>query len=225
MPITGYNVYRGTSSGGETLLVSLGNTTSYVDATTSSGTTYYYQITAVNSVGEGARSGELSATPAATPPTGTDVKIANKVGGTVGKAELGDSITFSFSRAMDPNSILSGWTGTSTRVVVRLADNGSNDMVQVWDAANTTRLALGQVLTGGDYGNNVNFGVTGTISTMVMSGSTITVTFGTASGTTSTHTDQKALLKWTPSASAKDLSGNAMSTSLVTESGTIHAQF
>jgi fibronectin type 3 domain-containing protein len=72
MQITGYNVYRGTSSGGEIFLVGLGNMTSYTDETTSYGTTYYYQVTAVNGVGESARSGELSATPVApdsTPPS------------------------------------------------------------------------------------------------------------------------------------------------------------
>src|SRR6185436_3982913 len=62
--ITGYRVYRGTSSGGETLLTTLGNVTSYTDAA-SNGTTYYYQVTALNSVGESARSNERSATPAA----------------------------------------------------------------------------------------------------------------------------------------------------------------
>jgi hypothetical protein len=60
---------------------------------------------------------------------------------------------------------------------------------------------------------------------MVMSGWTITITLGTASATTNTHTNQPALLKWTPSAAARDLAGNAMSTALVTESGSAHVQF
>jgi hypothetical protein len=62
-PITGYNVYRGTSSGGETLLANLGNVTSYDDTTVVNGTTYYYTVTAVNGVGEGTVSNEGSATP------------------------------------------------------------------------------------------------------------------------------------------------------------------
>jgi fibronectin type 3 domain-containing protein len=62
--ITGYNVYRSSFSGGETLLVSLGNVTSYSDLGVVNGQTYYYQVTAVNSVGESVRSGERSATPA-----------------------------------------------------------------------------------------------------------------------------------------------------------------
>ena len=62
--ITGYRIYRGTYSGGETLLTIVGNVTSYTDAA-SNGTTYYYQVSALNSVGEGARSNERSATPTA----------------------------------------------------------------------------------------------------------------------------------------------------------------
>jgi fibronectin type III domain protein len=67
-PITSYNVYRGTSAGGEALLASAGNTTSYDDTSVTAGTTYYYRVAAVNSVGEGSQSNELSATPAAAPP-------------------------------------------------------------------------------------------------------------------------------------------------------------
>ena len=62
--VSGYDVYRGTSSGAETLLAQVGNVTSYTDSTVTNGTTYYYKVSAVNSVGEGAQSGEQSATPA-----------------------------------------------------------------------------------------------------------------------------------------------------------------
>ena len=64
-PITNYKVYRGTSSGGETLLTTLGNVTSFDDTAVANGTTYYYKVSAVNGVGEGAQSNEASATPQA----------------------------------------------------------------------------------------------------------------------------------------------------------------
>jgi Fibronectin type III domain len=60
-PITGYNVYRGTVSGGETLLTSVGNVTSFKDTSTTRGQTYFYRVTAVNAVGEGPASNEASA--------------------------------------------------------------------------------------------------------------------------------------------------------------------
>jgi len=63
--VTGYKVYRGTTSGGETLLATLGNVLSYADSAVSAGQTYFYQVSAVNSAGEGPRSAEASATVAA----------------------------------------------------------------------------------------------------------------------------------------------------------------
>jgi hypothetical protein len=64
-PITNYKVYRGTSSGGETLLTTLGSVTSYDDTAITNGTTYFYRVSAQNVVGEGAQSNEVSATPQA----------------------------------------------------------------------------------------------------------------------------------------------------------------
>jgi subtilase family serine protease len=61
--ITNYNIYRGTASGGETLLTTLGNVLTYTDTAVTNGQIYYYQVTAVNSVGESSRSNEASATP------------------------------------------------------------------------------------------------------------------------------------------------------------------
>lgn len=60
--ITNYKLYRGTSSGGETLLTTVGNVTSYADTTVSVGNTYYYKATAVNANGESAFSNEISQT-------------------------------------------------------------------------------------------------------------------------------------------------------------------
>jgi hypothetical protein len=64
-PIVGYRVYRGTSSGGETLLVTLGNVLSYTSTGLTNGRTYYFRISALNSVGESAFSNELHAIPVA----------------------------------------------------------------------------------------------------------------------------------------------------------------
>lgn len=63
--IRNYMIYRGTSSGGETLLITIGNVLSYVDTGLTNGVTYYYQVAAVNGVGEGPKSNEANATPVA----------------------------------------------------------------------------------------------------------------------------------------------------------------
>jgi hypothetical protein len=64
---TSYKVYRGTSSGGETLLQSNVTGTSFLDTSVTNGTTYYYKVSAVNAAGESALSAEASATPQAPP--------------------------------------------------------------------------------------------------------------------------------------------------------------
>jgi subtilisin family serine protease len=60
-PLTGYRLYRGTSSGSWTLLVSVGNVTSYRDTSTKKGVRYYYVVTAINGLGEGPTSNEATA--------------------------------------------------------------------------------------------------------------------------------------------------------------------
>src|SRR5579862_5893482 len=73
---TSYNIYRGTSSGGEggapwqTGLPS----TSYTDTSAANGTTYYYEATAVDANGESAKSNESHTTPASTYATAAFVK-------------------------------------------------------------------------------------------------------------------------------------------------------
>ena len=64
-PVTSYNIYRGTTAGGEaTSPIATGLTaTTYPDPSLSNYTTYYYEVTAVSSAGEGTRSAEVSARP------------------------------------------------------------------------------------------------------------------------------------------------------------------
>ncbi len=75
--VTGYNVYRGTTAGGEALApVASGVTgTGFTDTGLSNGTTYFYKVAAVNAVGPSPQSNEASATTQVvvtvpTPPTG-----------------------------------------------------------------------------------------------------------------------------------------------------------
>ena len=62
-----YTVYRGTSSGSETPLKSGLTTTSFTDTGLTNGTTYFYQVAAVNSAGTSPKSAEVSAVPQAVP--------------------------------------------------------------------------------------------------------------------------------------------------------------
>jgi hypothetical protein len=160
-----------------------------------------------------------------TKPTAVDVQTTNVTAGTAGKAELGDTLILTYSEGIEPNSILSGWSGSATNVVVRIND-GLSDTVQVWNAANSAVLPLGTVtLNALDYvSTNRTFGATGTPSTMAMSGTTVTVTLGTASGATLTAL-LPSTMSWTPSATATDEAGNTAATTAASESGGSDKEF
>ncbi len=60
---TSYHVKRGAASGGPYTQVGAPTSASYTDATVTNGTTYYYEVSAVNSAGESANSAPVSALP------------------------------------------------------------------------------------------------------------------------------------------------------------------
>ena len=183
-----------------------------------------FSITATDGASNSATQNGFSVTVDNTAPAGSDVQTVDH-GGTVGKAEQSDTLTYTFSEQMDPDSILSGWVGTSQSVVVHLNNNANNDDVTVFDASNSTQLNLGTVSLHGNYtGANVTFGASGTASTIVQSGSTITITLGTASGAVNT-VGGNTKMTWPPSASATDRAGNACSTTSINESGANDSDF
>ena len=65
--ITGYKVYRGTSSGATTILTTLDNVLTYTDTTVTNDNDYYYQVSALNSVGEGPKSSQAATRPGSVP--------------------------------------------------------------------------------------------------------------------------------------------------------------
>ncbi|MGO8670043.1 MAG: malectin domain-containing carbohydrate-binding protein [Capsulimonadaceae bacterium] len=78
---TGYNLYRGTSAGGEsaTAIATGVTTTTYTNSGLTNGTAYYFKVAAVNTAGTSAMSNELSATPAlVAPPAPTGLTAAGE---------------------------------------------------------------------------------------------------------------------------------------------------
>ncbi len=157
-----------------------------------------------------------------TVPTATNIQTTNKAAGILGRAEIGDTITYTFSEAIDPNSILALWTGASTPVTLRLNQAAGSDTVTIFDSANAVQLPFGSVALGGT--GFVTASRTFTGSTMVMSGSTITITLGTASGATTTQGANSTMV-WTPAIAATDLAGNACTAATATESGAADIDF
>jgi fibronectin type 3 domain-containing protein len=112
-PITGYNVYRGTSAGQESATPVATNvtTTSFTDSGLTNGTTYYYTVAAVNAVGVSPQSGEASATPQATVPSAPSGLVASAGNGsvmlswTVPNSDGGSGITgYNIYRGTSPGS-------------------------------------------------------------------------------------------------------------------------
>ena len=178
-----------------------------------------YSLTATDNGGS-TQTKSFSATVDITAPSGSNVQTTNVAGGTNGKAEAGDTVVLTYSEQIEPESILAGWSGASTPVVVRLND-GINDSVQIYNAANSATLPLGTIDMGRiDYTTlNSTFGASGTPSTMVQSGATITITLGTQGGGLPTTALGMGTMTWTPSATATDPAGNSASTTARTEGG------
>jgi hypothetical protein len=163
-----------------------------------------------------------------TAPTAADIQTTNKSGNILGKPDAGDTIVFTNSEQLDPYSVLAGWTGALTNVIVRIDDNATtgNDRLSIYNAANTAQLPVGTINLGrSDYVfTNVTFGVSGTASTMRQSGATITITLGTASSGTLAAGLTGAMV-WSPSATATDRAGNRQTTATRTETGTSDKDF
>lgn len=101
--VTFYNVYRSTSSGGETILVG-GTSTNFTDTDLDNGVTYYYVVQAgAPGVGSGL-SGEMSATPVA--PSATALKL----GGITFAGGGGGGFGFCFTNVPSVNFTVYGST-------------------------------------------------------------------------------------------------------------------
>jgi hypothetical protein len=121
--------------------------------------------------------------------------------GQSGRPETGDVVVFTFASAVDPATILAGWDGSATAVVVRIADAGGSSMLTVRDAADAADIAeLGSVQTNGDYASTADFAG----SQMTLSGSTVTIVLGTLSGTTHRDPSAKTMVWTTPQGTATE---------------------
>jgi len=75
-PTEKYRVYRGDSSGALALLAEVTGAENYTDGQVVNGHRYYYKVSAVNGLGEGAASGEVSAMPGQVPSEPRNLKAA-----------------------------------------------------------------------------------------------------------------------------------------------------
>ncbi|MDX6605813.1 MAG: large repetitive protein [Solirubrobacterales bacterium] len=184
-----------------------------------------YPLSSTDSAGNARTQSGYSVIVDNTVPTASDIQTTNKSGNIAGRPDIGDTVIYTFSEAIDPNSILANWTGASTNIVARITDSASSDSLTLFNATNVTQLPLGSTNLAGNYVTaSATFGLTGTASTMVQSGNTITITLGTASSGPATAGGTGAMI-WSPSATATDRAANAESTATRTETGTADKDF
>lgn len=181
---------------------------------------YDFRATATDVAGNQASATVTSRRIDNTAPTAADIQTAN-AGAILYRPDTGDTVTYTFSEEVLATSVLAGWDGTSTNVTVRLNQAGTDTMT-IFNAANTAQLPLGSTTIGTQY---VTGNRTFTGSTMVKSGSTITITLGTRTGGGVATATANVTMVWTPSATVTDLAGNPMSTTARTETGAADREF
>ncbi len=132
--ITGYNIYRGTTAGGESLTPINSSplpatATSYADSTTLPGNTYYYVIKAVNGAGVSPVSNEAKAT---LPSNGSNTEVDltgefNLAGITANGARFSSGLD-GHGHALSAATL--GTSETWNGVKFNIAPAGSNDVIQ-----------------------------------------------------------------------------------------------
>jgi chitinase len=137
-------------------------------------------------------------------------------GGTAGRPEIGDVLTLTTNDTLDSFSLLANWTGAATTVQVRFVNNAGADRLQIWNSAGTTQLPFGTIALGRtDFTAGTTLSFNG--STMTQSNGVITVTLGAPFTGTQVTVGGTGTMVWTPSATATDRAGNAMTTAAFNE--------
>ena len=157
-----------------------------------------------------------------TAPAASNIQTTNG-GATAGRPEAGDTVTFTYTEQLLTTSILAGWNGTSTAVTVRINQNGANDRLEIWNAANTARLPLTNtfVTLNGNYAQSSS-----TFNgTMVQSGANITITLGALTGGTVRTETTAGAMSWPSATTPTDIAGNACTGNTVSEGGASDVDF
>ena len=170
--------------------------------------TYTVQATQTDTAGNTGTSNANTFKVDTAKPTAVRLVAANGGGGTAGKLNAGDTVTFTYSEAISPASVLTGWDGSSTAVQIRFT-NASTDSFSILSTN------LGSVATNGNYvTGTTTFSATMTRST---DGASIVITLGTPSNVASAPVSAKDMT-WTFTAAVKDLAGNTITAGSWTES-------
>lgn len=188
-----------------------------------------FAATATDLAGNVSAAGTTSGTKDVVPPTVTGVALSN--GGTLGTADVLDSVTITYSERMDATKFCTAWNNTGTQilnsnndVVVTLQDNGANDTLTVSSTA-CPSLNIGTVSLGGNYISSATAtfkGSQGNKSTVQWDPLTLKLTIvlgGYKSGTLASNV-VAGTPSYAPPSGLSDLAANPLGTTPFTSAGT-----
>ena len=148
-PLGNWAVSSGTLPPGITL-----SAAGVLAGTATTASTYNFSVTVTDAAGAVSAARALTIVVGAAP-VPSALSLAN--GGTAGRADAGDSVSITFSQALNANSFCSAWGVGSVNgslsangdVVVTITDAGANDVLTVTSGSCTFN--LGSVALGGNY--------------------------------------------------------------------------
>src|SRR4051812_8188226 len=194
------------------------------DSTQVADGTYQTRVVATDSLGHQTTSAIITLIIDNTHPTAASVNAAN--GGTAGRIDSGDTLTFAWSEPMAPASILSGWTGGAQPIRIRVNDAAGADTLDLYDSTGTTKLNVTSAAQALSLNANWVANTVWLNGSMTMTGNGIVVTVGSLiSGTINTGVVTTANLQWTSTAATTDVAGNSTTVSTVNETGTTDRDF
>jgi hypothetical protein len=210
-PITGYRIYRGTASGGEAPVATVGPVSSWDDASVTAGELYYYRVAAISSAGEGGLSNEVSAPADLTTPIvagGAAVRVTTTLAGENARLPFagtaGQAVFVQLSVNTFPSGTVSLLRPDGTTVVLRAFAGSGGYLDRTQLSASGTYTVLVDP-TGGATGS-----VTVTVFDVPPDAAAIIVPGGAAATVSTTVPGQNAVLTFpgtTGEAVALQLSG------------------
>ncbi len=226
-------IYAGASTAGalvQTVTATRSATTgawTVTPATLASGT-YTAQATQLDSAGTAGTSIAVTFTTDSVAPVAQSISAANGSGGgqVAGHLDSGDSLTFTFSEAIVPASVLAGWSGLApTAVHAKFISAGASDGLTLLNGSNTATLGIagGSVTTSGiglgaDFVSaTVNFGATMSLSA---DRRTLSITLGTPDVPAAIRAaiTPARNMAWTRNTAVRDDAGNPVAAGTTTES-------
>lgn len=183
--------------------------------------TYELRAVMTSNLGTSTTSAVLTRVVDNAPVRGRDVQAVNT--NSAGRLVSGDQLVLTFTRPMNPATLIAGWTGAApAATTVRLVDAGTSDRLELAPGLGTVVLNANRIRKN----KTTTFAATAVLTADADGGSVVTITLGNiASGNGRQTGSVPATMSWTPSATARDLAGVPSSSAAVAETGPLDLDF